>query len=171
MPEFSKPQNYAADRAYRPPARWYQRLNHLGVIATRIGISPKDVVTLQVRGRRSGKRRQTTVLRTRFGGDDYLVSLSGESQWARNLRAAGGEAIVRRRHGRRAHLVELAESERPPILLEYLRQGRERSGEAAAVDQARFYFGLDPEPSLSDVEPIAGRYPVFRIEYESGPDG
>lgn len=36
-----------------------------------------------------------------------------------------------------------------------------------AVDQARFYFGLDPEPSIDDIEAIADNYPVFRITYET----
>lgn len=170
MPGFLKPQNYSADADYRPPAKWYQRMNRVGVLATWLGLSPRDVVTLEVPGRRSGKPRQTTVVRTRFGGGDYLVSLSGESQWVRNLRAADGAATIKRRFGRKADLVELAVSERPPVILEYLRQGRERSGKDAGADQARFYFGLDPDPSLSDIELIADRYPVFRVDYEDGSD-
>lgn len=85
-----KPQDYSARVAYRPPKGWYRRLNWLGVLLTSTGLAPRDAVTLQVRGRVSGKPRRIPVLRTHHDGDDYLVALAGESQWVRNVRAAGG---------------------------------------------------------------------------------
>ncbi|GAA2607885.1 hypothetical protein Adu01nite_15630 [Paractinoplanes durhamensis] len=51
--------------------------------------------------------------------------------------------------------------------LVYLRAGRYRSGEQAATDQARYYFGLGPRPSLDDIRAIADHYPVFRITYRA----
>jgi hypothetical protein len=164
-----KPQDYSARTGYRPPARWYRRLNRLGVLLTSAGLAPRDAVTLRVRGRRSGKVRRVPILRTRYRGDDYLVALAGESQWARNVRAAGGEAVIRRGRGRRVRLTELAPAERPDIIAEYLRASRRRSGADANAEQARFYFGLDPDPSTDDVRAIAGHYPVFRVTYLSGP--
>ncbi len=50
-----KPQDYSTRSRYRPPAGWYQRLNWLGVVLTSVGLAPRDAVTLQVRGRSSGK--------------------------------------------------------------------------------------------------------------------
>lgn len=72
-----KPQNYAARTAYRPPAAWYRRTNWLGVLLTSAGLAPRDAVTLQVRGRTSGKARRVPILRTRHQGADYLVALAG----------------------------------------------------------------------------------------------
>ncbi|MFK4085395.1 nitroreductase/quinone reductase family protein [Kribbella sp. NPDC020789] len=160
-----KPQNYSARTAYRPPTGWYRRLNWLGVLLTSVGLAPRDAVTLQVRGRRSGKVRRVAILRTRYRNDDYLVSLAGESQWARNVRAARGDAEIRRGGARHVHLDELPPAERADVIAEYLRAGRRRSGGKAGAAQARFYFGLDPEPSVDDIGAIVDNYPVFRISY------
>ena len=48
----------------------------------------------------------------------------------------------------------------------HLRRANERSGAESAAKQARFYFGLDPEPSLGEIKAIIDYYPVFRIIYE-----
>ena len=162
-----KPQDYSARTAYRPPAGWYRRLNWLGVLLTSLGLAPRDTVTLQVRGRTTGKVRRVPILRTRYRGDDHLVALAGESQWVRNVRAARGHAVIRRRRARWVHLEELASTERAEIIAEYLHAAQLRSGAEANADQARFYFGLDPEPSIDDIEAIADNYPVFRITYET----
>jgi hypothetical protein len=92
---------------YRSPAACYQRLNWLGVLLTSLGLAPRDAVTLQVRGRTSGKTRRIPILRTRLHGSDYLVALAGESQWVRNLRAAHGSAVIRRRRTWQVRLQEL----------------------------------------------------------------
>lgn len=160
-----KPQDYSARTAYRPPAGWYRRLNWLGVLLTSVGLAPRDAVTLQVRGRTSGKARRVPILRTRYQGNDYLVALAGESQWVRNVRAADGDAAIRRGRSRHVHLDELDSADRPDIIAEYLHAGRRRSGAGANADQARYYFGLDPGPSIDDIRAIAEHYPVFRIDY------
>jgi deazaflavin-dependent oxidoreductase (nitroreductase family) len=160
-----KPQDYSARTAYRPPAAWYRRLNWLGVLLTSAGLAPHDAVTLEVRGRTSGKTRRVPILRTRHGGEDYLVALAGESHWARNVRAAQGRAVIRRRSAQPVHLQELPPAQRPEIIAEYLRAGRSRSGARAASDQARFYFGLDPDATTDDIARIADNYPVFRVDY------
>lgn len=162
-----KPQNYSARTAYRPPAAWYRRLNWLGVLLTSLGLAPRDAVTLQVRGRTSGKLRRVPILRTRYRSDDYLVALAGESQWVRNVRAASGHAVIRRGGARQVRLEELPPTERAEIIAEYLRAGQRRSGAEANADQARFYFGLDPEPSIDDIGAIVDNYPVFRVIYKA----
>jgi hypothetical protein len=159
------PQDYSARTGYRPPAAWYQRLNRLGVPLTSLGLAPRDAVTLEVRGRTSGKPRRIPILRTRFRGEDYLVSLSGESQWVRNVRAADGRAVIRRRKARPVLLEELPTVDRPEIIAEYLRAGRARSGAEANAKQARYYFGLGPTPTIDDIRTIADYYPVFRVVY------
>ena len=161
------PQDYSARTEYRPPAAWYQRLNHIGVPLTWLGLAPRDAVTLEVRGRTSGKPRRTPMLRTAYHGNDYLVALAGEAQWVRNVRAASGRAILRRRGTQHVHLKEVPADHRAPVIAEYLRRGRERSGETAAAKQARYYFGLVPNATLKDINAIAPYYPVFQIEYRT----
>jgi deazaflavin-dependent oxidoreductase (nitroreductase family) len=161
------PQDYSARVDYRPNARWYQRLNRLGVMLTWLGLAPRDAVTLEVRGRTSGEPRRLPILRTPYRGDDYLISLAGESQWVRNVRAASGQAIIRRRGTHRVHLKEVPPGNRAGIIAEYLRRGEQRGGAESAAKQARFYFGLDPHPSPDELEAIVGYYPVFRIVYDA----
>ena len=160
------PQDYSARTEYRPPSRWYQRGNRIGVLLTSLGFGPGDAVTLTVKGRKTGRPRSIPILKTEVNGSEYLVSLSGESQWVRNLRVAGGRAQITRRRRLDATLVELPEEDRPPIISAYLQAARDRSSAASYAKQARFYFGLPPEHSLDDIAAIAGHYPVFRIDYD-----
>ena len=161
-----KPQDYSTRTKYRPPAAWYQRLNWLGVLLTSLGLAPRDAVTLQVRGRTSGKTRRIPILRTRHHGSDYLVALAGESQWVRNVRAAHGHAVIRRRRTSRVSLQELAPADRGDIIATYLRAGGQRSGARANAEQARYYFGLEPQATPADIGAIVDYYPVFRIHYD-----
>ena len=162
-----KPQDYSTRTKYRPPAAWYQRLNWLGVLLTSLGLAPRDAVTLEVRGRSSGKARRIPILRTRLHGSDYLVALAGESQWVRNVRAAHGHAVIRRRRRWQVRLQELGPSDRGDVIAAYLRAGGRRSGAQANVEQARYYFGLDPQATPADIAAIVDDYPVFRIHYDS----
>jgi hypothetical protein len=128
-------------------------------------MAPRDAVTLVVRGRTTGKARRIPILRTPYQGHDYLVALAGEAQWVRNVRAAHGQATLRRRGSRRVHLEEIPAADRATVIAEYLRRGRERSGDVAQAKQAEFYFGLKAEPTLQDIAAITIYYPVFRINY------
>jgi deazaflavin-dependent oxidoreductase (nitroreductase family) len=161
------PQDYSARTAYRPPAPWYRHLNRIGVPLTSLGLAPRDAITLEVQGRTSGKPRRIPILRTTYMGADYLVALAGQAQWVKNVRAAQGEAVIRRRGTRRVHLEELPLDDRAAVIAEYLRAGQERSGTEAGAKQARYYFGLHPDPSLQEIRAIVDHYPVFRIDYLS----
>ena len=159
-----EPQDYSTDQPYRRPSRAYGRLSRwIGVPLTSLGLAPRYAVTLEVAGRRTGRLRRNPVLLTRYRGGEYLVSLAGESEWVRNVRAAHGVAVLHRRGARAVRLVEVRADARAPVLAAYQAAGAARSGEAAARVQARFNFGLGPTPALSDFEHIAARYPVFRV--------
>jgi deazaflavin-dependent oxidoreductase (nitroreductase family) len=160
-----RPQDYSADARYRAPARLYGKLSRwIGVPLTSLGLAPRYAVTLEVPGRRSGRPRRNPVLVTTFDDVEYLVSLAGESEWVRNVRAADGRAVLHRRGVRAVRLLELPPASRAPVLAAYQAAGAARSGEAAARLQARYNFGLGPAPTLADFECIAARYPVFRVE-------
>ena len=160
-----RPQDYSADSRYRAPARLYGRLSRwIGVPATSLGLAPRHAVTLEVAGRRSGRPRRNPVLVTTLDDVEYLVSLAGESEWVRNVRAADGRAVLHRRGARAVRLRELPPASRAPVLAAYQAAGAARSGEAAARLQARYNFGLGPAPTLAEFERIAHRYPVFRVE-------
>jgi deazaflavin-dependent oxidoreductase (nitroreductase family) len=66
---------------------------------------------LTVRGRKSGQARSAGVALVEIGGRRWVISAYGETQWVRNLRAAGeGEVLVRGRH-EPVQAVELTQDE------------------------------------------------------------
>lgn len=167
---FFTPVHYARSRdGYRPPPDWYSRLSRrLGPAATSLRLVPGDVVTLEVPGRRSGVIRRTTMVRAGWNGGHYVVSLAGESDWVRNVRAAAGQVVIAGRQRRAAWLAEVAPRQRAPVIRAYLLRWGRRPGSRAVAREARCYFGVGPVVSLDEIARVAEYYPVFRIEYASG---
>ena len=164
---FVRPVDYARSRdRYRPPPDLYRWLNHrLGPAATSLGLGPRDVITLEVPGRRSGVIRRTIMVRAVCNGRHYVVALAGESQWVRNVRAAGGQVVIGRRQRRAARLVEVPPQQRAPVIRAYLLRWGRRARSRAVASEARNYFGVSADASLAEIQGVAEHYPVFRIEY------
>ncbi len=123
----------------------------------------KGTVTLEVLGKRSGKPIRVSLTTVRQGGFRYAVSLYDKSQWVRNIRAADGHAVFLSGGRTLVRLLEIPVEERGPILLDYVGQ---RAFSHSGAESARIFFGLEPNPTLEQMEIIAERYPVFRIEPE-----
>ena len=151
---------YRDDRRYRPPPRLHHIINSLVARLAALGWTPANTVALEVPGRRSGKIRRTAVVSVEHQGRLYLVSLGGESQWVRNVRAAGGRAVLRHGRARPVRLVELDSEVRAEILQAYAGQ---RAFSRSPAYIARNYFGVDPKPGLDTLSTRANRYPVFRV--------
>jgi hypothetical protein len=65
-------------------------LNKLEGLFHTVGIAPNYLVTLEVPGRRSGKRIGLPLVMVVLEGERYLVSMLGaDVNWVRNVRAAG----------------------------------------------------------------------------------
>jgi deazaflavin-dependent oxidoreductase (nitroreductase family) len=145
---------------YRPPRRSIARLNRVVGRLAALGLAPSDTVELEVPGRRTGKPRRVSLVWAEHQGNRYLVSLAGESEWVRNVRAAGYRAQIR--HGRRQHvrLEEVPVEERAPILKAYLSK---RAASKSPEYEAREFFGVSPDPTLDELAAIANHYPVFRM--------
>lgn len=128
--------------------------NALVMLLTKLGMSPAGAHTLVVRGRKSGEPRTVPVNPLDHDGARYLVAPRGNTEWVRNLRAAGeGELRVgSKRETFRAN--EVADGDKPPILRGYL----ERWGNVT-----RGSFGVGKEPAEEDLRRIAPDHPVFRI--------
>jgi hypothetical protein len=107
--------------------------------------------------------RRTAVVVVQHQGQPFVVSLGGESEWVRNVRAAAGKAVLRRGKRRPVRLVEVLPVERPPVLLAY---ASHRAFSRSPAFIARNYFGVKPHPGLSDFTDIAERYPVFVVAPE-----
>ncbi|OGO51144.1 MAG: hypothetical protein A2148_07055 [Chloroflexi bacterium RBG_16_68_14] len=138
----------------RRPTRWGKLLNGAWAWLFSLGILPASLVALETQGRRSGQPRVNALVAGEYEGERYLVSMLGDHvDWLRNVRAAGGEAFIRRRGRRRVRLEEVPVEGRAPILQAYYRQA---SG-------ARPHFDVPAQPALEDFERVAARHPVFRI--------
>src|SRR5215212_2924861 len=74
------------------------------------------VSTLHVRGRTTGQWRSVPVNVLELDGEQYLVSARGETDWVRNLRAAGGgELEYSRRRAQSFTVVEVPDEEKPRV--------------------------------------------------------
>lgn len=131
-----------------------RRFARCWALVFRLGVLPRRWVTLEVTGRRSGRPRRFPLGMADWEGRWYLVPMLGERcNWVQNVRAADGQAVLRRRRARPCQLTELPASERPEILRRYLR----------TVPGARPHMPVGPDAPLADFEAIAPRYPVFLV--------
>lgn len=121
-------------------AEWLHR-TVLAPLVMRTGVAS----TLTVPGRKTGKPQRLPVNVLEFDDQRYLVSPRGETQWVRNLRAAGGGEL--RRHGRAERFTaeEVPDDMKPDIVAAYRRRWDY---------QAKNYFEALPDPA---------DHPVFRI--------
>lgn len=134
--------------AARTLNRFTARLLAAGVMSR-----PCDMI-LEVRGRRTGRVVSLPVVVVDYGGERYLVSMLGENaNWVKNVRAAEGEAVLRRRGMECVTLEEVPPPERAPILRRYLE----------VAPGARPHIPLDLRSPSCEHERIAKGYPVFRI--------
>ena len=129
-------------------------INRGAAILHTLGVYPNYFVTLEVIGRKSGKPVSFPLAMVVENGERYLVSMLGEeTNWVRNVRAAGGVAVLH--HGRSEHvrLEEVAVDQRAPILKTYLRK----------APGARPHIPVSKDAPITEFEKIASAYPVFRV--------
>jgi deazaflavin-dependent oxidoreductase (nitroreductase family) len=129
--------------------------NSLVARLTKAGLSVKGSRVLYVRGRSSGEWRTNPVNPLRFEGGSYLVAPRGQTQWVRNLRAAGGGELHLGRRVEKFTATELADAAKPELLRSYLRAWKWEVG--------TFFDGVGPDASDEQLLAIAPGYPVFRI--------
>jgi deazaflavin-dependent oxidoreductase (nitroreductase family) len=129
--------------------------NRLSAIQFSAGmLSPARAMTLEVPGRRTGRLISFPVAVADYEGGRYLVSMLGnDANWVRNVRAAGGRAVLRRRGREGVRLVEVEPRDRAPILRRYLE----------VAPGARPHLPVDRHAPLAEFERIADQFPVFRV--------
>jgi hypothetical protein len=134
------------------PARALNRIVALWV--GRLGLPAPSVRMLRVHGRRTGALQSTPVLVLQFGGFRYLVAPRGDTDWARNLRAAGWGELMRGRGVERVRATEVAGEERALAVGAYLR----RFGWLT-----RRLFGVRRGEGPEGARRVAGSHPTFRL--------
>jgi deazaflavin-dependent oxidoreductase (nitroreductase family) len=108
---------------------------------------PSIVGLLSVRGRSSGEWRSVPIAVLDYDGDRYLLAAYGDTEWSRNLRAAGGGRLTRRGTVEEFTAVEVPAAERPPLIDAY----RQKFGTLPTVGRT-----LRALPDPAD-------HPTFRI--------
>ena len=111
-------------------------------LVMKLGLIP----TLAVRGRRSGEWRTVPVMPIEYEGSRYLVAPRGETQWARNLRAAGTGELRRGRRKEAFRAVEVDGAEQGRVVAAYRRK-------VSGLVKAQFEQLPDPTD-----------HPTFRVE-------
>jgi deazaflavin-dependent oxidoreductase (nitroreductase family) len=106
--------------------------------------------TLTVVGRRTGEARRVPVIPVEVGGSRYLVSPYGESEWVRNLRAAGKGELSRKGRTEAFDAVEVPVDQRSPVIARY----REVAGRVVS-------------PCFTKL-PDTRDHPVFKVESNPG---
>jgi deazaflavin-dependent oxidoreductase (nitroreductase family) len=153
----ASPDPAAAHFADKRPG-WFTAhvFNPLVNLAMRSGLSLLGSRILEVRGRSSGEPRRTPVNLLTVDGTRYLVAPRGETQWVRNLRAAGEGHLLLGRRSEPFTAVELGDdAEKAPILRAYLKRWKAEVGV--------FFDGVGPDSSDQEMLAVAPKHPVFRL--------
>ncbi|WP_068187548.1 nitroreductase family deazaflavin-dependent oxidoreductase [Mycobacterium sp. UM_CSW] len=141
---------------YEQPNRVARAANAVIRSLAELGISIAGTRALHVRGRKSGKPRVVVINLLTIDGVDYLVSPRGNTQWARNVRAAGVVEVGPRWRRRRARVSEVADAAKPEVLRRYL--GR-------WYWQVKDYVGgLTPDSTDEQLLAGAPSIPVFVLD-------
>lgn len=74
---------------------------------------------LEVEGRNSGRLQSIPINVLEHDGKRYLVAPRGETDWARNVRAAGRATLKTRRGAEEIRLVELDTKDKPDLIAAY----------------------------------------------------
>ena len=123
-----------------------------------LGLPPRRQLALEVTGRKTGRPHKLAVVVATLEGQQYLVSMLGDCEWVKNVRAKD-EAFIISGSRRKVRLEEASVDARAPIIKEYIR----------LAPGARPHIGLGTNATIEDCQRVAADYPVFHIRYENAP--
>jgi hypothetical protein len=135
-------------------ANWLaRRINAVTARLAAAGHGPSQLYMLEVPGRRSGKSIRFPVVVADYEGDRYLVSMLGDdTNWVRNVRAAGGRVVLTRRRRELVRL-EAVDSDGGLILRRYL----------ACSPGAQSHIDISRDAPIEEFDRLVPRYPIFRV--------
>ena len=140
---------------YEQPNRAARAANATIRWLAEMGISIAGTRALRVRGRKTGKQRAVVINLLTVDGVEYLVSPRGNTQWARNVKAAGVVEVGPRWRRQRARVSEVDDAAKPELLRRYL---------ARWYWQVKDYVaGLTPDSSDEQFRAVAPTIPVFAL--------
>ncbi|WP_255491909.1 MULTISPECIES: nitroreductase/quinone reductase family protein [unclassified Actinotalea] len=117
-------------------------------------------VTLDVRGRTSGRVVSLPLVLVRHEGERYLVSMLGpDVQWLRNVRADGGRAVLHAPRPEPVLLTEVPAEDRAPILRRYVE----------LAPGGRPHIPVPVGAPVEHFAAVAERHPVLRVDRRQAP--
>lgn len=141
---------------YQRPG-WFVKTvaNRLIMMLTGIGISVRGSRILYIRGRKSGQWRSNPVNLLTWQDGRYLVAPRGETDWVRNLRAAGGGELALGSKHTPFTARELTDAEKPVLLRAYLKLW--------SMETGYFFDNVKHDAPDAEIARIAPDHPVFVI--------
>ncbi len=108
---------------------------------------------LSVRGRKSGMMHTTPIFLLKYEGHRWLVAGFEQSDWVKNIRAAGWCVLIHDRLKEGVTVVEVKEPEvRAPLIQAFVQRAPGGS-----------MLGISPNAPLSEFVARAPQHPVFRV--------
>ncbi len=136
------------------PNRIANLINRFWAMIHSLGVAPNYLVTMEVRGRRSGRTITLPLAMLVVERERYLVSMLGtEAEWVRNVQAAGGQATLVHGHREQVQLEEVPVDQRAVLLKAYLQ----------IAPGARPHVPVNKDAPLAQFEQVAAQFPVFRV--------
>jgi deazaflavin-dependent oxidoreductase (nitroreductase family) len=147
-----------ADVAYKKPD-WFTAhvMNPVLKGIHQLGISVQGSQTLAIRGRKSGEVRTNPVNPFELDGKTYLLSPRGNTQWVRNLRAAGEGELRSGRKVRRFHATEVPDSEKLPLMRLYMDKW---------AWEVKGFMGIEADAPDEEVERVLPDHPAFVLSFD-----
>jgi hypothetical protein len=137
------------------PTRFGRLWNRVWAWICGLGLTPKFLITLQVKRRSNGRLCSTILASASHDGSRYVVSMLGDnSEGVKNIRATGGEAFIKQGRLNPVRLAELPPQDRAPILKAWCQ----------VATSGRQHLPVAHDAPVSAFESIAADYPVFRID-------
>ncbi len=143
-------------RYQRPPWIVQHVANPLvAFLAGKLGMNLRGAWVLTIPGRKTGAPRSVPVYLLELNGERYLVAPRGNTEWVRNLRAAGRGTLRKGEQELSFQAEEIPDDQKPPVLRGYLRQWRKET--------AAQFGGRGPDIPDEELRRIAPNHPVFRL--------
>ena len=137
------------------PTRFGRIWNRAYAWISGLGLTPRTLITLQVKSRSNGRLYSTVLVCAIHQGGRYIVSMLGESsEWVKDARAAGGVAFIKRGRSRPVRLTAIPPEERAPILKAW----------SQVATSGRQHLSVSHEAPVFAFEAVAADYPVFRVD-------
>jgi deazaflavin-dependent oxidoreductase (nitroreductase family) len=122
-----------------------------------VSFGSEHSVVLTAVGRKSGKPRSTPVSPMDVDGHRYVVATFPGADWVANVRAAETASLTDGRLTQQVRMVELDPEHAAPVLRLF---GEQVPAGIAFLKRS----GLVTRGTSDEVEALAGRLPVFRID-------